>query len=99
MNSASCNPFPVETCWNTKLYESIVLTFKHTKREEECNRKDLGMHVNFLNTPDDSVTPPFPLPQVKTTYPFRSQESIHSVTHSFIYCVNQFHGVLNWGIF
>lgn len=85
MDSASCNPLPMEACWNTSLCKSILLTLRHTKIEEACQGEDWDMRVNSVNTLDESV---IPLPQVKTTYPFRSQESIHSVTHSLIYLAN-----------
>lgn len=85
MDSASCNPLPMEACWNTSLCKAILLTLRHMKTEEERQGEDWDMRVNSVNTLDESV---IPLPQVKTTYLFRSQESIHSVTHSLMSLVD-----------
>lgn len=75
----------MEACWNRSLCKSIFLTLRHTKTEEACQGEDWDMRMNSVNTLGESV---IPLPQVKTTYLFRLQESIHSVTHSLLYLVN-----------
>ena len=59
----------VAICQNTNLFKSIHLTPRLIKTQEEYQRKELGMPVNFLNTLDDSDWSS----EVKATYLFKSQ--------------------------
>lgn len=49
--SASCNPLPVKSCWNTNLFKSILLTPRLMKIEEEPQGKEIGHACELFKHP------------------------------------------------